>query len=153
MTTATKAARPRTTHAQHNGAQHNGAQHNGAQHNGAQHNGAQHNGAQHNGAQDNGAQDNGAQDNGAQDNGVAAIDAGLARITQTAAAGVSLTSNVADDIVTSLGRELTVIVRSVVRLAQELSGRVAGEFGKVVGLNVDDEQQDDLCLGDPTAWV
>ena len=143
MTTATKAERPRTTHAQHNGAQHNDAQHNGAQHNGAQDNGAQHNGAQHNGAQD----------NGAQDNGVAAIDAGLARITQTAAAGVSLTSNVADDIVTSLGRELTVIVRSVVRLAQELSGRVAGEFGKVVGLNVDDEQQDDLSLGDPTAWV
>ncbi len=133
MTTATKAARPRTTHPEHNGAQHNGAK----------------------------------------DNGVAAIDAMLARITETdaalaritetaatltrltetAAAGGSQTSNVADDIVTGPIRELTMIVRSVVRQAQELFGGVVAESGKVVGLNVDDHQQSDLCLGDPTAWV
>ena len=30
---------------------------------------------------------------------------------------------------------------------------MAAEFGEVIGLNVDDDQEFDLCFGDPAAWV
>jgi hypothetical protein len=128
MTTATKAARPRTTHSEHDGAQHSGAQHQGAP-------------------------DNGVAETDAALARIAEADAALARIAEADAAGGSQTGNVADDIVTGLSLELTMLVRSIVRLAQELFGGVAAEFGSVVGLNVDDDQESDLCIGDPTAWV
>jgi len=146
MTTATKAARPRTPHPEHNGAQHNGAQHNGAQHNGAA-------------AVDAAPAPITETDAALITETAAALTlisetaAALARISETATAGISQTSNVAGDSVTSLIWELTMIVRSVVRLALELFGGVAAEFGAVVARNLDDDQRADLCFGDPTAWV
>ncbi len=123
MITATRAARPRTTHPEHNGAQHNGAQ------------------------------DNGVAAMDAAFGRIAEAEAALTRITETAAAGGAQTSTVADNIGTNLNREFTMIVRSVVDLARELFGGVAAEFGTIVGLNAHDDRQSDLCFGDPTAWV
>ena len=71
MTTAIKAARPRSAHrAEHNGAEHNAAEHNAAEHNGTDH------------------------------NGTAATDAALAwLVTETVVAALTETSTVAGEII------------------------------------------------------
>ena len=123
MTTATRAARPGSTH---NGTEHNGAQDN-AQHNHGQHNGAQHNGAQHNGAQHNGAD---------RDNGAAATDTPFARIvTETVVAALTGTTTVATEVATEI---IAHTAESAAGTARELmTGGASAVVKKAAGATVD----------------
>jgi hypothetical protein len=115
MTTAIKAARPRSAHrAEHNGAEHNGAEHNGAEHNAVEHNGAEH-------------------------NGTAATEVALAwLVTETVVAALTETSTVAGEIIA----HTTVAVESAAGKSQELfSGGFGAGVRKVTGLTVDAYQR------------
>ena len=131
MTTATKTAKPRTTQQGLDGAHHNGAYHNGV------------------------APVDAARAPITETDAALITDtvAAFARFGETAAAGFVRTSNVAGDSVTSLMWELAMIVRSFVRLSLEMFGGVAAEFGEAIVMNLDDDQQAELCFGNPVAWV
>ena len=114
MTTATRAARPGSTH--------NGTEHNGAQDN------AQHNRGQHNRGQDNGGHDNGA-----------ATDVPFARIvTETVVAALTETTTVATEVATEIVAHTAVAVESAAGTARELmTGGVGAVVKKAAGLTVD----------------
>ena len=114
MTTATRAARPGSTH--------NGTEHNGAQDN------AQHNRGQHNRGHDNGGHDNGA-----------ATDVPFARIvTETVVAALTETTTVATEVATEIVAHTAVAVESAAGTARELmTGGVGAVVKKAAGLTVD----------------
>ena len=83
----------------------------------------------------------------------AASDTGVARISDTVAAGLSRTSPVAGYLVTLTIETWTVFVQSLVGMTRDLFDGFAAEVRRVIGLTVDDEHQAGLCLGEPTTYV